>query len=74
MSCGTAVSSSTHYVRHFPELPVALSSELGGCDIEYYYRQNAEIADYSDHQFGGSMLGGRAVENLATRLMIGWEG
>lgn len=35
-----------HGLRNFPELPVALSSELEGCDIEYYYRQNAEIADY----------------------------
>ena len=35
-----------HGLRNFPELPVVLSSELGGCDIEYYYRQNAEIADY----------------------------
>ena len=35
-----------HGLRNFPELPLVLSSELGGCDIEYYYRQNAEIADY----------------------------
>ncbi len=35
-----------HGLRNFPELPVALSSELEGSDIEYYYRQNAEIADY----------------------------
>ena len=25
---------------------MVLSSELEGSDIEYYYRQNAEIADY----------------------------
>ena len=35
-----------HGLRNFPELPVVLSSELEGSDIEYYYRQNAEIADY----------------------------
>ena len=35
-----------HGLRNFPELPVALSSELEGSDIEYYYRQNLEIADY----------------------------
>ena len=35
-----------HGLRNFPELPVVLSSELAGCDIEYYYRQNSEIADY----------------------------
>ena len=27
-------------------LPVVLSSELEGSDIEYYYRQNGEIADF----------------------------
>ena len=30
-----------------PELPVVLSSELEGSDIEYYYRQNGEIANYN---------------------------
>ena len=35
-----------HGLRNFPELPVVLSSELEGSDIEYYYRQNGEIADY----------------------------
>ena len=35
-----------HGLRNFPELPVALSSELEGSDIEYYYRQNVEISDY----------------------------
>ena len=35
-----------HGLRDFPELPVVLSSELEGSDIEYYYRQNGEIADY----------------------------
>ena len=44
---------ATSYLMHsimgcedFPELPVVLSSELEGSDIEYYYRQNGEIADY----------------------------
>ena len=35
-----------HGLRDFPELPVVLSSELEGSDIEYYYRQNGEITDY----------------------------
>ena len=35
-----------HGLRDFPELPVVLSSQLEGSDIEYYYRQNREIADY----------------------------
>ena len=32
-----------HGLRDFPKV---LSSELEGHDIEYYYRQNADIADY----------------------------
>ena len=36
-----------HGLRDFPNvLPKVLSSELEGHDIEYYYRQNADIADY----------------------------
>ncbi|KAL2038870.1 hypothetical protein N7G274_008392 [Stereocaulon virgatum] len=36
-----------HGLRDFPDvLPKVLSSELEGHDIEYYYRQNAEIMDY----------------------------
>ena len=42
----TVLDMFDHGLRNFPELPMALSSELEGCDIEYYYRQNAEIADY----------------------------
>ena len=39
----------SHWIRWFATdapIRVILSSELEGSDIEYYYRQNGEIADY----------------------------
>ncbi|KAL2038869.1 hypothetical protein N7G274_008391 [Stereocaulon virgatum] len=35
-----------HGLRDFSHLPKVLSTELAGEDIEYFYRQNGEVADY----------------------------
>ena len=35
-----------HPVREFPELPATLSTEMSGCEVEYYLRQNQAIKPY----------------------------
>ena len=67
-----------HGLRNFPELPVVLSSELEGSDIEYYYRQNAEIADYDLvgmlNYFPGLLVPQTNMHEQPACLMDIWRG
>ena len=40
------LDGSDHPIRDFPELPICISSAIGGHDINYYWRQNEYITTY----------------------------